>query len=127
MFAQNAQSWEAAWEQPYHVPALTVPPQHQSLIGIDKGRAPFWSLTTPYHSQAILFGFGRREIHSSERRKPSEVSLRLSMVLSTLAGGLAPAPSSPWLCAQLGHTLLDFRCGVRTMQQILRQGFSDQR
>jgi len=25
----------------------------------------------------ILFGFGRREIHSSEWRKPSEVSLRL--------------------------------------------------
>lgn len=38
----------------------------------------------------MLFGFGRREIHSSERRKPSEVSLRLSMVPSISADGLAP-------------------------------------
>jgi hypothetical protein len=47
--------------------------------------------TKPYYSHTILFGPGRREIHSSEWRKPSEVSLRLRMVLSHPASGHAPA------------------------------------
>jgi hypothetical protein len=48
----------------------------------------------PYHRCTILLGPGWREIHSSEWRKPSEVSLRLRIVLSYMAGGLAPVLKS---------------------------------
>lgn len=44
----------------------------------------------PYHDPAILSRFCWHEAHSSERRKPNEASLHLSMVVSYMAASHAP-------------------------------------
>jgi hypothetical protein len=67
-------------------------------------------------SHTVPLGLGCREIHSSERRKPSEVSLRRGMDLSPTANGHAPDLKS-WGC--LGHrnglTRIGLERGVCTM------------
>jgi len=74
-----------------------------------------------HHRRTILFGFGWREIHSSERRKPSEVSVRLKMALSYMADRHAPDPKPRGPSLQkLDQRVLDSIRGVCTVWLSIR-------
>jgi hypothetical protein len=106
------------WESLHRVPisnAFRLVPQVSSD---DRRRAPFRSL-----DQALLQSYHpvwpcQREIHSSEWRKPSEISLRLRMVLSYPASGHAPVLMSRCCFGrESGQRVLDLRRGVCTVRQ----------
>lgn len=86
-------------ELPYRVPTSKACPYGVSKQVKVTGRARTFR-TSLTHRHTNLFGFGRRKIHSSERRKPSEVLMRLRLV-SSLYG--SPSRSGAETLALLEH------------------------